>query len=134
MRVSMKFTFLMVALLVLAGLACGGSFSTANISEANLSRDEAGQEPTTVFDPADTFYLQVELANAPDSTTVKVVWTAVAVAGEEPNLYLDETTLTSGDGTLVFNLTNDQLWPAGEYKVDLYLNDTLDRTLTFTVP
>jgi hypothetical protein len=134
MRYSLKTTFLVLLLLLLASLACGGSFSTANISDAYLSRDDAGQQTTTVFSPTDTtFYCQVQLSNAPDSTTVKAVWTAVSAAGEEPNLLLDETTLTGGDGNYTFNLQNDSLWPPGQYKVDLYLNDELDRTLNFTV-
>jgi hypothetical protein len=134
MRYSLKVIGSVLLLLVLATLACGGSFSTANISEAYLSKDDAGQQTTTVFAPTDTtFYSQVELSNAPDSTTLKAVWTAVSTAGEEPNVLIDETTLTGGDGSYTFSLQNDSLWPTGQYKVDLYLNETLDRTLTFTV-
>lgn len=134
MRYSLKVTVSVLLLLVLATLACGGSFSTANISEAYLSRDDAGQQTTTVFAPTDTtFYCQVQLSNAPDGTTLKAVWTAVSVEGEAPDLLIDETTLTGGDGNYTFNLQNDDIWPPGQYKVDLYLNDTLDRTLNFTV-
>ena len=133
MRYSIKTPILALCLLILASLACSGSFSTGNISEAYLSRDDAGQETTTVFAPSDTFYAQVRLSNAPDDTALKAVWTAVSVAGEEPNLLIDETSLTGGDGNYNFNLQNDNLWPPGQYKVDLYLNDTLDRTLNFTV-
>ncbi|MFZ0544484.1 MAG: hypothetical protein WAM60_03565 [Candidatus Promineifilaceae bacterium] len=134
MRYSLKVPFLAFCLLILASLACSGSFSTANISDAYLSKDDAGDQPTIVFAPTDTtVYLQVQLSNAPDDTTVKAVWTAVSVTGEEPNLLIDETTLTGGDGGYVFNLQNDNLWPAGQYKVDLYLNDELDRTLNFTI-
>jgi hypothetical protein len=75
----------------------------------------------------------VELANAPDETVLKAVWTAVSVEGEDPNLLIDETELTGGDGFYNFSLSNDSDWPAGQYKVDIYLNDELDRTLTFTV-
>jgi serine protease Do len=116
--------------------ACGDrelSFSTANIAEARLTKDEAGTQATTTFNPEDTFYLIVDLANAPDSTTVKAEWTAVSVAGADPNTVLDDAILTTGDGTLTFDLTNDTPWPAGDYKVALYLNDELDRTLTFRV-
>ena len=124
---------LFFSMLVLAALACGGSFSTANISDAYMTRDEAGQERTTVFAPSDTFYAQVELSNAPDDTTVSAVWTAVSVVGEEPNLLIDEVSIASGDGLITFDLQNDGLWPAGDYKVDLFLNDEIDRTLEFTV-
>jgi hypothetical protein len=123
-----------VAALALSILACGFSASTANISEATLSRDEAGNEPTTTFSPGDTFYLIVQLANAPDDTVVKASWTAVDVEGADPNTFIDESEITSGTGTITFNLTNSQgQWPAGSYKVDLYMNDELERTLEFSV-
>ncbi|MCA9999162.1 MAG: hypothetical protein KDE56_25535, partial [Anaerolineales bacterium] len=86
------FSFLLIVLLALAG--CEFSASTANIQSATLSRDKAGTQTTTVFDPADTFYSIVALANAPDDTKVKAVWTAVNVGeAAEPNYLLNETEL-----------------------------------------
>ena len=114
-------------------LACNFSVSTANIAEATLAKDAEGAQPATVFDQDDAIYALVSLKNAPDDTTLKAVWTAVEADGTDPNLLLDENTLTSGDGNMQFSLTNDNLWPVGTYKVDLYLNDKLDRTLDFTV-
>lgn len=129
-----KVTFLLTLLLLL--VACGGegvSFSTANISQAQLTKDEAGTQATSTFAPEDVFYLIVDLANAPDSTTVKASWTAVNVAGAPPNTPLDDVTLTSGSGALTYQLANDGPWPVGDYKVDVYLNDELERTLDFRV-
>ena len=117
-------------------VACGGgeiSLSTANIASARLAKDDSGAQATTTFSPTDTFYLLVDLANAPDDTTVKAEWTAVSVAGADPNTILDDVELTSGSGTLTFDLANDNPWPTGDYKVDLYLNGELDQTLTFRV-
>jgi hypothetical protein len=64
---------------------------------------------------------------------MKASWTAVSVEGEEPNLLIDETELTGGDGAYSFSLSNDSDWPVGDYKVDIYINDELDQTLTFNV-
>ena len=117
-------------------VACGGkeiSLSTANISGARLTKDEAGAQSTTTFSPDDTFYLIVDLANAPDDTKVKASWTAVAVTGADPNTVLDDVELTSGSNTLTFNLDNAGPWPAGDYQVELFLNGTSERTLTFRV-
>ena len=122
-----------LSVVILAALACGGSFSTANIKNAWLSSDSSGTPETSQFSQDETFYCIVELANAPDETTIKAVWTAVSAEGTDPGFLIDESELTSGDGTITFNLTNDNLWPIGSYKVDLYLNDELDRTLTFDV-
>jgi hypothetical protein len=117
--------------LVLASLACG--FSTANISNAYTTANPDGGSPTTVFAQDQVFYAIVQLANAPADSAVKAVWTAVQVEGYEGEMYLSETVLTSGDGMLTFEMSNANLWPIGVYKVDLYLNDTLDRTLQFEV-
>ncbi len=124
---------LVIALLIAAALACQFSASTANIANAYTTANPDGGSPTTLFAPDQVFYAIVELKNAPDDTTVKAVWIAVNVEGVEPNFYITETSLTSGDDTLTFELSNDNLWPAGQYKVDLYLNDKLDRSLTFEV-
>ena len=123
---------LVVPLLLLA--ACEFSASTANIGSAILARDEAGTEPTTAFSPTDTFYLLVELNNAPDDTTVRAVWYAVDVGDVAPaNTLIDEATLTSGSATLTFDLVSDTQWPPGTYRVELYLNDELSQTLDFSV-
>lgn len=114
-------------------LACGFSVSTAKIADAWLARDDAGTERTTVFAPDEVFYCLVDLQNAPDDTTVKASWTAVEVEGADPNTFIDESELTTGSDTLHFQLTNEGPWPIGRYKVDLYLNDELDRTLEFEV-
>ncbi len=129
-----KFTILVVVVMMLAVLACGGSFSTASIDSAVLSADSEGTQETTVFAPEDTFYCIVTLANAPDDTTLKAVWTAVDVEGEDPDTLIDEAETTAdGQNLFTFNLTLDTPWPVGKYKVDLYLNGTLDRTLEFEV-
>lgn len=122
-----------VAVLVLAGLAC--SFSTANIANAYMAADPDGNTPTSVYSNDQTFYAIVDLANAPEDTEVRVVWTAVNVEGESPNTLIDEVTTTSTDAILTFNLTNEAgfLWPSGEYKAEIYLNGELNTTLTFSV-
>ena len=124
---------LAVAVLLAASLACEFSASTANIKEAWMARDDTGEQGTEVFAQDEVFYCIVEIANAPDETSVKAAWTAVNVEGEEPNLFLDETELTEGSNRLTFELSNNMLWPPGKYKVDLYLNDELDQTLEFEV-
>ena len=123
-----------IVMLVLAALACGGSISTANIASAKMTTDSDGAQETSVYAQDQTFYCIVELANTPEDTKLKAVWTGVELEGEQPNLLIDEAEMTAGnENVFTFNLTNNQLWPTGKYKVDLYLNDKLDRTLEFTV-
>ncbi len=134
MRVRRSIVLLLMVPLVLLLAACEFSASTANIAGATLARDEDAADPTTTFAPAEPFYLIVELANAPDDTTVRAVWYAVDVGDAAPaNTLIDEATLTSGSGTLTFDLVSDTQWPPGSYKVELYLNDELERTIDFSV-
>ncbi|MBN1994272.1 MAG: hypothetical protein JW953_16360 [Anaerolineae bacterium] len=129
-----KTMYFVIFLVVATMLACGFNVSTANISEAKMTKDADGQQATSVFAQDDAFYAVVKVANAPDDTKVKAIWIAVAADGVDPNFVIGEKELEGG-GTLTFSLSNaeDQLWPAGKYKVDLYLNDELDRSLEFNV-
>lgn len=128
---SILFAFTMLFISI---LACqGGSISTANISDAWLATDEKGDSRTTVFSPSDTFNLFLELKNAPEDTALKVSWYAVKAEGEEANTLIHETEYKSSDDTIRFYLTNDQAWPVGSYKVDVYLNGKLDKSLSFEV-
>jgi len=72
------------------------------------------------------------VANAPADTKVKAVWIVVEADGVDSNQPLGEKEL-EGDTTFSFSLSNEQLWPTGTYKVELYLNDELDRSLEFEV-
>ncbi len=91
-----------------------------------------------VFTLHRSIHLAVAVANAPDGTTVRTVWTAVDVPSQNiKDQKLGETTFATKDvgSNVHFTLAGpgDQAWPAGSYKVDIYLDDKLDRTLTYTV-
>jgi len=129
-----KLKILLVVFVVgIITVACGFSASTANISEAYLATDDSGASATTTYAQDQGFYAIVVLKNAPDDTTVKAVWTAVDVADTDPGLVIDEYSITTSDATIPFSLVNDNLWPLGTYKVDIYLNDELNQTLEFQV-
>lgn len=128
----LSWILLLVALLG-ATLACGGSVSTANVSDAWMSTDEEGTNRTTVFSQDAVFYAQADLKNAPDDTSLKAVWTAVDVQDTEPGLLLNETEFTTGSGLVHFTLSNDSLWPTGTYRAEIFLGEELVKTLDFTV-
>jgi hypothetical protein len=120
--------------LVGAALACNFLVSTAKIENLRMARDEQGEQTTTAFGQQDNFYLLGDLKNAPSDTKLKAVWTGVEVKDNPPNTMIDEKELVTGDGNFTFSLLNNNpIWPAGKYKVDLYLNDKLDQTVDFTV-
>lgn len=122
-----------ILVLMLALAACEVNFSTANIGDAWMSTDEAGQNRTTVYAQDAVFYAQVNLRNAPDDTKLKAAWIAVNAEDVEPGFLINETEFTSGSGLVRFDLSNTNLWPKGTYKVEIYLNDKLAKTLEFQV-
>ncbi len=134
-----------VTLVLLASLVAGCSFSlsTANIPQAVLAKDVKGDtfepvDPTSTF-PTDqaVIHLIVTVANAPSDTKVKSVWTVVDVGDAAPaNTKIDEAEVTmDGSRNVHFTLSEPSsgAWPVGKYKVEVYLDDKLDRTLEYTI-
>jgi hypothetical protein len=134
--------WLLIALCVMPALACQFSASTAGITNAVMARDVRGDnfEPVGVTETyavdQPVIHAVVSVSNAPSDTKMKVVWVAVDVsAAATPNQTLDQTEVTvDGSRNVDFKLIRDSRgWPPGKYKVDIYLNDKLDRTLNFSV-
>lgn len=119
--------------MMLAVLACSGSVSTAKVAEAWMSADETGDVRTTSYAPEAVFYAQADLQNAPDDTVIKAVWTAVDVVDVEPGTVISETEFTTGSGLVHFTLSNDNPWPTGTYKAEIFLGEELVETLEFSV-
>ncbi|MDJ0753022.1 MAG: trypsin-like peptidase domain-containing protein [Ardenticatenaceae bacterium] len=131
-----KLLFLTFLLLVTAACSGGGAEPQAalpTIERLVLAKDEAGATSVTAFDSEDTFYLLVDLAGVSDPVEVKAEWTAVEVEGAEANTVLDSDEVTFGNGTVVFDLSNITPWPAGDYRVDVYLAGEPQQTLEFRV-
>lgn len=79
-----------------------------------------------------TFHCAIKLANVPSDTKAKAVW---SIVGDEDSQIMDSTEIsTDMDGWIDFSLTRSRSrWPYGEYKVDLYLNGSFERSIPFMV-
>lgn len=126
---------LFVVVLVLVSLACNFSATTANITNAHMATDESDSTQTTVYSPdTQTFYCFYDLNNAPDDTVVKGVWTLVSAEGYDSNSEIDSAEITGSDDTYYFSLDRAaDVWPVGQYKIDLFINDKLAETVEFQV-
>jgi hypothetical protein len=125
--------FLSIVALILISPACSFGARTATIKDAVLTSDPEVGLPTQSFTPDDTFYLIVELDNAPNDTLLKSTWVAVRVDDVEPDFVIDEVEITTGLPIVTFDLANPYPWPTGVYRVDLYLNGELVLSLDFVV-
>ena len=98
-------------------------------------------EPVKSFKPDDTFAVLVFLSEPKTGTKVKAVWTVVDAGGmEDKQLLVKKIELTpeAVEGVkeanrINFSLSHDDPYPAGDYKVDIYLNGELAKTVEFTI-
>jgi hypothetical protein len=111
---------------------CEARCSTANIHKAFMAKDAAGTQPTTAYAPGDEFWCVVHLANAPDSTEFRAALVAVETTGGNAKDIVDFK-LTTGSAVIPVHLTLPNPWPTGKYKVELYLDGKLVRTVDFQV-
>lgn len=126
--------WLAVLALIGAGLACSIRVTTAHIRAANLVRDPDGATRTLSFRPDDTFYLIVELANAPADSEVKVVWVQVGAGEDGADRVVGEDVVRSGSGTLVFSAEHpERQWRVGDYRAEVYLDGEQTHSLSFRV-
>jgi hypothetical protein len=122
--------------LMAASLACafGGKLGLSN---GRTAFDKDGAQLSSVFGPNDAIYVVADLANAPVGTVVNSKWYYVSVEGMDPNTLIDEADLTIDQdnftGSVNFFFPAGSDWPLGTYAVELYLNNELIQTVTYSV-
>ena len=138
-------TFSWFLLVAFISIAADCQYSSAKIADATLAKevnaDKEAVGSANSFEPTiPVIHCVVKLANAPEDTKLTAKWTVVNVAGEQPNTKIVESNIDAvGKNNIIdftFKPTGDGL-PAGEYKVDIFLNpkegDQPTKTLPFTI-
>lgn len=125
-------------LLLLTTLTACQSRRSVELVSATLARDATADfqpvEPTTRFGVTDEIHLIVQVRDAPPATPIRVVWIAVDVEGAAPETKAAEfTQRVSDDQRTEFTLRNQGPWPSGRYRADIYVNDSLARSLEFEI-
>ena len=98
--------------------------------------DSPDGNATTSFSPTDhTVYAIIELNKLAAGTQVRFSWIAVDVEGEEKGSKIKDIDYTTGamENIVRAHLTLPQDWPAGQYKVEVYINGSLEQTIEYTV-
>lgn len=106
------------------------------LAESVRSSDLEPVNPTKVFKPTAQVHAVVLLDNAPANTVVKAVWYAQDTGGAEAcNTHISEYTITSSGGSknMDFNYQPPEKFPLGNYRVEIYVNDSLSFDLDFSV-
>lgn len=102
--------------------------------EVYMAKESDGPA-TSTFSPADRkVYVIINLNKAKTGTEVKVVWIAEDVEGtRNRELKTLEYTTKAFEKKIPGYLTWADDWPKGRYKVEVYIDGNLDRTLYYDV-
>ena len=118
------------------------SESEVTIEKTVLAREvEHKYEPVKSFAADDTFAVLVFLSEAKVGTKLKAVWTIVDAGGHEDEKILEKKLELTADAIkgveeanrINFSLSHDKPYPTGDYKVDIYLNGELEKTVEFKI-
>ena len=102
--------------------------------EVYAAKSEDGSA-TSTFSPSDrTVHVVITLNKAKSGTDVRVVWFAEEVEGAtNKELKTLEYTTKAFDKKIPGYLRWSQDWPKGRYRVAVYINGNLDRTIYYDV-
>ena len=123
-----------VACFALGAIGCQSREGVTRVEDAYMALDEYGYNPTKEYSSDATFYCMVTVLDTPEAgVPLKAIWYAVDVDGMDRNAVIGEIETTAGQEVIPFILSNENLWPVGKYKVEMYLNGELDTTIRFKV-
>ncbi|KAA0256280.1 hypothetical protein FBQ97_05535 [Acidobacteria bacterium ACD] len=95
------------------------------------------REEKDVFGPATPkVYVIYMVADLPAATKVRFVWLIEKAEGFQENSTISESSKTFGAGSFmgkVYYPKPAKGWPAGAYRVEMYIGERLDKTLKFRV-
>lgn len=127
---------LAVTALVFSTLACAFGGGEPSLTNPRMTTDSDGVNVTTAYSSTDAFYAVADLSNVETGSVVDAKWYLVSAADYDPG-EIQSSSLTIEDKSLYnyvsFELTSENGWPVGEYKVELYLNGVLAHTINFSV-
>ena len=118
----------------------GGSSSSSkvHVDSLDLARDNNGSagEHVSSFHPTDNpMHFVVGLSEFESGTKVKVVLMGVEVATGEKNVKVGEIERETGtlENQMDATMTLPRNWPTGTYRVDVYVNGSLEKSREFEV-
>ncbi len=107
------------------------------IKEIHMAKDNSGQpgDKTDTFSPEDhTVHCVATLKTAKSGTEMRFSWWIVDADGTQNKKIKDiDYTTSTLENIIHGHLTLPQDWPKGAYKVQVYVNGDLDRTVNYRV-
>jgi hypothetical protein len=131
----------LTALMLIAGTGIAGCSGPATLTEATMCYrlDSAMRpiNPASLFDKSTSdINLSAKVANAPRDTEVRAeLFYVKGAAGTTNRLVSASRAIVDGTTYVGFTFTKGSmaLWPAGEYRVDIYIKGEKILDLTFSI-
>jgi hypothetical protein len=123
-----------LALLLLPSAPARGQ-EKAGIHTAYATETQDLQQPKDVFGTeTPKVYISYILGDVPHTAVLKAVWIAEKLAGVQENSKIAESkkAATYNNGQFSYSKPTKG-WPTGTYRVELYIDDKLEKTVKFKV-
>lgn len=103
-----------------------------------MAKDDGNGDPgekTDTFEPGDrTVHCVATLKEAKSGTDMKFSWWIVDAEGTQDKKIKDiDYTTKALENVIHGHLSLPRDWPKGKYKVEVYVNGNLDKTVSYTV-
>jgi len=111
-----------------------GTSASLRVSQVDLGRsltaDKTINDRTDSFKPTDTIYASILTEGAAPTATLKARWTYQDGQAVKES---SQTIAPTGDARTEFHISKPDGWPAGKYKLEVFLNDSSAATKDFEV-
>jgi hypothetical protein len=113
-----------VIVMLIVTLACSSLNATPGASNFYMATDSEGTNKTSVFSPTDDFYVFFDVTGIEVGTSFQSRWYGLDIEGVDPNVPFQtiDYSYEEGIGNIYFQLQSTDPWPAGSYKVEIYMN------------
>ena len=113
-----------IMVLVIVSLACSSLNPTPGASDFYMATDEDGTNKTNIFSPNDDFFVFFDVAGIEAGTTFQSRWYGLDIEGVDASVPFQTIDYPYAEGitTIYFQLTGEDPWPVGSYKVEIYMN------------
>ncbi len=107
------------------------------ISDIRMTTDETGTTQAVTYSPKQSFVVFLDLSGIQIGSVIEAKWYSVNIVGVTPNTLINVSDYAYEAGVQTFhfklNATGGGQWPAGSYKVEIYLNGVKAREVPFYV-
>ena len=119
-----KISIMLAVVVLLASMLACGSSAPAGVSNIYMANDAEGNNKTNTFSPTDTIYVYFDVNQVEAGASFEIKWYALNVEGQDPGEPFTVSDYTYSDEASLYAQIESTTggFPAGDYKVEIYMN------------